>query len=370
MEFLKCSKDTFLSPLTIVSGIVERKHTLPILANVLLQKNNHSIDITTTDIEIQIKTSINIESSGENQQTTVNAKKILDILKALPDDKDVKLDLNEQKLQVSSGKSKFNLQTLPAADFPEIKVTGEFVKSITLTQKTFKELLNKAYYSMAVQDIRYYLNGILIISENNQLSVVATDGHRLAYSSITLEQDLGDKKEIILPRKTVLELQRLLNDSDDSLTIELNNNQVRFTFNNIELTSKLVEGKFPDYNKVIPQNYTKKIEINRLVLQQALQRVAILSNEKFKGVRCLVEQGNMKISSTNTDQENALEELDIVYQDDALDLGFNVSYLLDVLSHNKSENMYLNLGDSANQSVLITTADDASFKYVVMPMRI
>ena len=370
MEFLKCSKEEFLSPLTVVSGIVERRHTLPVLANVLLQKYNGVVTLTTTDIEIQIKTSLNVEVKGDDAQLTVNAKKILDILKALPDDKDVKLDLNDSKLAVSSGKSKFNLQTLPATDFPEIKVTSDFIKSITLTQKTFKELLNKAYYAMAVQDIRYYLNGLLIISEGNQLSVVATDGHRLAFSGVTVESDLGDKKEIILPRKTVLELQRLLNESDDTLTIELNNNQIRFTFNNIELTSKLVEGKFPDYQKVIPQNYSKQIEINRVVLQQALQRVAILSNEKFKGVRCLVEQNTMKISSTNTDQENALEELDIEYGSDPLDLGFNVSYLLDVLSHQKGENIMMNLGDSANQSVLMTATDDDTFKYVVMPMRI
>ncbi|MGL4767467.1 MAG: DNA polymerase III subunit beta [Formosimonas sp.] len=370
MEFLKCTKDSLLSPLMVVSGIVERKHTLPILANILLQRQGNTMTITTTDIEIQIKTSIQIQSEGNDGQTTVNAKKILDILKSLPDDKDIKLDLNEQKLQVSSGKSKFNLQTLPAIDFPEIKTSSEFVKSISITQKAFKELLNKAYYSMAVQDIRYYLNGILVIAHNNELSVVATDGHRLAYSAITLEHDLGEKKEIILPRKTVLELQRLLTDSEDALTIELNNNQIRFTFNQVELTSKLVEGKFPDYNKVIPQNYTRAIEINRLTLQQALQRVSILSNEKFKGVRCMLEPDSMKISSTNTDQENALEELDISYQDEVLDLGFNVTYLLDVLSHNKSEKICLNLGENANQSVLITTADDATFKYVVMPMRI
>jgi DNA polymerase-3 subunit beta len=370
MEFLKCRKESLLTPLTVVSGIVERKHIIPVVANVLLTRENKKVSLTTTDIEIQIKTSLEIEIEGDDAQLTVNAKKILDILKALPDDKDVKLSLAENKLSVASGKSKFNLQTLPANDFPQIKSTGDFVKEIKLTQKVFKELIGKAYYSMAVQDIRYYLNGLLIISENNQLSVVATDGHRLAFSGVTIESDLGAKKEIILPRKTVMELQRLLSETDDELKIDLNDTQIRFSFNNTELTSKLVEGKFPDYQKVIPQNYTKHIEINRTLLQQSLQRVAILSNEKFKGVRCLVDNNSMKITSTNTDQENALEELDITYESDALDLGFNVSYLLDVLSHQKAENIVLNLGDTANQSVLITTQEDASFKYVVMPMRI
>lgn len=370
MEFLKCNKESFLNPLITVNGIVERRHTLPILANVLLQKTNNLVSLTTTDIEIQIKTTVDLKLDGDDTNLTVNAKKIQDIIKALPDDKEIKLSINDNKLAITSGKSKFNLQTLPASDFPEISSVGEFTKNIEITQKLFKDLLSKAYYSMAIQDIRYYLNGLLIISEGNLLSVVATDGHRLAFSSITVPTDLGDKKEIILPRKTVIELQRLLNDSDDLLKINLNNTQICFTFNHIELTSKLVEGKFPDYQKVIPQNYTKKIEINRVLLQQSLQRVSILSNEKFKGVRCLIDQNSMKISSTNTDQENASEELDITYTGDTLDLGFNVSYLLDVLSHNKSENITLNLGETANQSVLITMTDDVMFKYVVMPMRI
>lgn len=370
MEFLKCTKEFFLNPLVMVSGIVEKRHTLPILANVLLQKTNNSISLTTTDIEIQIKTTIKFETNEGDEKLTVNAKKIQDIMKALPDNEEVKLNTKDNKLAITSGKSKFNLQTLPASDFPEMSSINEFTNNIEITQKSFKELLGKAYYAMAVQDIRYYLNGLLIISEGNTLSVVATDGHRLAFSSMIIETDLGVKKEIILPRKTVIELQRLLNDSNDLIKIELNNTQSRFIFNNIELTSKLVEGKFPEYQKVIPQNYTKKIELNRVLLQKSLQRVAILSNEKFKGVRCLIDQNNMKISSANTDQENASEELDVIYTGDALDLGFNVSYLLDVLNHNKSENITLNLGESANQSVLITVADDVMFKYVVMPMRI
>ena len=370
MELVKCSKDTLLNPLQVGCGIVERRHTLPVLANVLFRKTADTLTLTSTDIEIQIKTQLAVTDNGEDVSTTVNAKKLLDILKSLPDAKDVALNLKDNKLAISSGKSKFNLQTLPANDFPEMAKTGDFSHKIELKQKSLTALLNKADYAMAVQDIRYYLNGMLMIVEGNQLSVVATDGHRLAYANTITEQDLGEKKEFILPRKTVMELQRLLKDNDEEVTIELSNNQIRFTFHNIELTSKLVEGKFPDYQKVIPKDYTKAVHINRQVLQQALQRVAILSNEKFKGVRCLVETNTIKVSSTNTDQENALEELDVDYDGDALDIGFNVHYLLDVLGNQKTENIILNLGNSANQSVLITVQDDEAFKYVVMPMRI
>ncbi|MGB5108456.1 MAG: DNA polymerase III subunit beta [Formosimonas sp.] len=370
MELLKCSKDQLLNPLSIVSGIVERRHTLPVLANVLIKKNNQNITFTSTDIEIQIKTQIEMSSVDGDIDTTVNAKKLLDILKALSDEKDVALNLKDNKIAITSGKSKFNLQTLPANDFPEMAKTGEFTHNITLKQKEFKNLLNKIQYAMAVQDIRYYLNGLLLILDGSVLAAVATDGHRLAYASMVNEQSIDAKKELILPRKTVLELQRLLTETDDDIQIEMSNNQIRFTFNQIELTSKLVEGKFPDYQKVIPTDYEKQVVINRQVLQQSLQRVAILSNEKFKGVRCLVDANAIKISSTNTDQENALEELDIEYSGEPLDIGFNVTYLLDVLSHQKTDNIVINLGQSANQSVLITVEDDDTFKYVVMPMRI
>ena len=251
-----------------------------------------------------------------------------------------------------------------------MSLSGNFSKQLTIKQKAFKELLNKTNYAMAIQDIRYYLNGMLIILENNDISVVATDGHRLAFAGEKVEESLGEKTEVILPRKTVMELQRLLQDTDDEITIEIGANQIRFTFSEIELTSKLVEGKFPDYKKVIPVDYTNQVNINRVDYQQALQRVSILSNEKIRGVRCLVDANTLKVSSTNTDQENAQEELDIDYNGESLDIGFNVSYLLDVLGNQKTELVTLNFGIDASKSVLITVAEDPSFKYVVMPMRI
>ena len=370
MEFVKCGKDTLLNPLQTVSGIVERRHTLPVLANVLIKKEQQKLTLTSTDIEIQIRTSVELDDDEQSVQTTVNAKKLLDILKALPDGKNVSLKLNDAKLAITSGKSKFNLQTLPANDFPEMTLSGQFGQKISIAQKQFKELLNKTSYAMAVQDIRYYLNGMLMMFESSQISVVATDGHRLAFASEAVDADLGEKTEIILPRKTVMELQRLLQDNEETLEIEIGSNQIRFTFNHIELTSKLVEGKFPDYKKVIPQDYTNQVVINRVDFQQALQRVAILSNEKIRGVRCLIEADALKISSANTDQENAQEELDISYAGESLDIGFNVMYLLDVLSNQKTENITLNFGVDASKSVLITVEQDSGFKYVVMPMRI
>ena len=370
MEFVKCGKEALLNPLQTVSGIVERRHTLPVLANVLIKKEHQRLTFTSTDIEIQIRTSVELDTETEAVQTTVNAKKFLDILKALPDAKEVSLKLNDSKLAIASGKSKFNLQTLPANDFPEMTLSGLFTQQINMSQKVFKDLLNKTSYSMAVQDIRYYLNGMLMIFEGNAMSVVATDGHRLAFASEQIKDTVQEKNEIILPRKTVMELQRLLQDSEDPVCIEIGSNQIRFTFNNIELTSKLVEGKFPDYKKVIPQDYTNQITINRVDFQQALQRVAILSNEKIRGVRCLIDADILKISSANTDQENAQEELDISYSGNSLDIGFNVMYLLDVLSNQKTENVILNFGVDASKSVLITVEQDTSFKYVVMPMRI
>ena len=243
MEFIKCSKDTFLNPLQVVSGIVERRHTLPVLANVLIKKEGQQVTLTSTDIEIQIKTSLTVEGDAQSIQTTANAKKLLDILKSLPDGKDVSLKLADAKVAISSGKSKFNLQTLPATDFPEMTLSGSFSKKLTLKQKAFKELLNKTNFAMAVQDIRYYLNGMLMILEHQNIAVVATDGHRLAFASEVTEQDLGDKTEVILPRKSVMELQRLLQDTDETIEIEIGANQIRFTFSDIELTSKLVEGK-------------------------------------------------------------------------------------------------------------------------------
>ena len=367
MHLVTAERDALLKPIQTVSGIVERRHTLPILSNLLLTKTDGELSFLATDIEVQISTKAQCEK-GQDAATTVAARKLLDILRALPASASVSLELNNKKLNIKAGKSRFTLQTLAAEDFPTVSQSAEFKAGFTVGQKALKALLALVQYAMAQQDIRYYLNGLLLIVEKGQAKVVATDGHRLAYAALAVDSDV-ERQEVIIPRKTVIELERLLEDSDEPIRIDIAPTQVRFQFGNVELVSKLVEGKFPDYNRVIPTGYKNNFSISREELIGCLQRAAILTNEKFKGVRCVVGDGSLKISCTNTDQEEAQEEAEIDYNGDTIDIGFNVTYLLDILAHVKSETINIALGD-ANSSALITTPDNAEFKYVVMPMRI
>ena len=367
MQLVQTNRDTLLRPLQIVGGIVERRHTLPILANILVKKDGAEVSFVSTDIEIQITTKAPIGAGKDAAQTTVGARKLLDILRALPD-APVKLALNDKKLSVESAKSKFKLQTLPAEDFPTVAAPTAWNAQLSLKQKDLKHLLAMVHFAMAQQDIRYYLNGLLLVVDGAKVVAVATDGHRLAYCALNVEGSFP-KTEVIIPRKTIMELQRLLGDGEDPVQIDIAQNQIRFTFGDIELISKLVEGKFPDYTRVIPNGYSKQFEIARVDLQASLQRVAILTSDKFKGVRLAVSDNTIRITSTNADQEDAQEELEVDYSAEALEIGFNVSYLLDVLANLKCEKVQLLFGDS-NSSALMTLPDDASFKYVVMPMRI
>lgn len=369
MQLVKTSRDNLLRPLQIVSGIVERRHTLPILANLLIRKTGPTVSFLSTDIEIQITTHADCGVGGENIATTVAARKLLDILRAMPDG-EVALSLNDKRMTVQSGKSRFALQTLAPDEFPTVTEASDFGAQITLPQKTLKHLLAMVHFAMAQQDIRYYLNGMLLVVDGQKVMAVATDGHRLAYCAVETEAAAGGaRQEVIIPRKTILELQRLLDDTDDPVHLQLAANQVKFSFANVELISKLVEGKFPDFQRVIPKGYKNTFLVDRIALQQALQRTAILTSDKFKGVRCMLDTNILKVSSTNADQEEAQEELEIDYQGDALDIGFNVTYLLDVLANLKAEQIRISLGDS-NASALITVPDDDDFQYVVMPMRI
>jgi DNA polymerase III subunit beta len=269
---------------------------------------------------------------------------------------------------VRANRSRFNLQTLPSGDYPRINLAQEQQQTIKLPQRDFRGLLKLAEFAMAQQDIRYYLNGMLLVVDKGSLQTVATDGHRLSYASLAVPGNYT-RQEVILPRKTVLEVGKLLEESDDELTIDLLANQVRFRFANIELVSKVVDGKFPDYNRVIPTGHSKQIDISRTELLQALQRAAILSNEKFRGVRIVLGADQLKIICTNSEQEEAEEELEIAYKGEALDIGFNITYLLDVLHNLATDRVLLAFGD-ANSSALITMPDRSDYKYVVMPMRI
>jgi DNA polymerase-3 subunit beta len=339
MVLVKAKRDDILGPLSAVSGIIERRHTLPILSNVLIERSGGSLAFLATDIEIQITSRGAVDSAGESRTVTVGARKLVDILRALPDGSEVTLQQQDKRLLVKSGKSRFVLQTLPAEDFPRLaKPAGEAAR-FSLPQKALRRLLGLVQYSMAQQDIRYYLNGLLMVVEEKSLKLVATDGHRLAYASMALEAKLP-RQEVIVPRKTVLELAKLLADSDDEVRVELSASQAAFAFGGVELVSKLVDGKFPDYTRVIPVGHKNKLSLGREVLRQSLLRAAILSNEKFRGVRWVLTDGSLKIVSSNTEQEEAEETLE--------------------------ECLF---GDAAS-SALLSFPSEAEFKYVVMPMRI
>jgi DNA polymerase-3 subunit beta len=369
MNIVKTTREVLLKPLQAVSGIIERRHTMPILSNVLLQRDGEKTAFVATDIEIEITAGVGFETTTDSKGVTVGARKLLDILRALPEGAEISLSAVDKRLQVKSGKSRFNLQTLPPEDFPRLKPPeGESLR-IELPQKVLKDLFSLVQYAMAQQDIRYYLNGLLMLIDAGELRLVATDGHRLALATHAVAaKDIG-KQEVILPRKTILELSRLLADSDEPVAIELSANQARFAFGDIVLVSKLVDGKFPDYQRVIPAQQPKHLQLARGTLQQALQRASILTSDKFRGVRWVLTSGSLKISCSNTEQEEAQEELDVGYSGEALDIGFNVSYLLDVLNNLDVEEIECALGD-ANSSALFTLPGRSDFKYVVMPMRI
>lgn len=369
MKILDIDKDVLLRPLQAVSGIVERRHTLPILSNVLLETDGSALNLLATDLEIQVSTSATLEKKAASAYSiTVSARKLQDILRSLPDGTSVSLDAQESRVQVKAGKSRFNLQSLPAQDFPRLAEAASAGGAVTLPQKALKDLLMLVQYGMAQQDIRYYLNGLLMVVEGTRLTVVATDGHRLAYAATDIPQSV-ERAEVIIPRKAVIELIKLLGDTEDPVQVQLLANQVRFSFSGIEVISKVVDGKFPDYTRVIPTNYKKHFKIGRQVLQQSLQRAAILSNEKFRGVRWVLSPDTLKIVCTNAEQEEAEEEVEISYNGDPLDIGFNITYLLDVLGNLADEEIDCAVGD-ANSSMLISIPGNENFKYVVMPMRI
>ena len=368
MIILKATQDKVLSVLQSVAGIVERRHTLPILANVLIRKTGAQLQLTTSDLEIQIRTSAELDGDSGNFTTTVGARKLIDILRSMPSDQTVSLESAQNKLILKGGKSRFTLQTLPAEDFPLVQEAANFGPAFSVPQNVLKDLLNQVSFAMAVHDIRYYLNGILFVAEGKQLSLVATDGHRLAFSSAMLDVEVP-KQEVILPRKTVLEMQRLLSDKEGAIEMQFANNQAKFSFEGMEFVTKLVEGKFPDYNRVIPRNHKNIVTLGRVSLLASLQRTAILTSDKFKGVRLNIEPGTLRVASNNAEQEEAVDELDIDYSGEAIEIGFNVTYLIDALANMDQDMVKMELADS-NSSALLTIPDNATFKYVVMPMRI
>jgi DNA polymerase-3 subunit beta len=364
---LKIEKETLLEPLQQIIGAVEKRQTMPALSNVLLRATENVLTLTATDLEIELVSQVNmiIDEPGE---ITVPARKLLDICKSLPNEAFITFTVNETKALVQSGRSRFSLATLPANDFPSLDAINS-IYEFEITQKTLRDIIEKTAFAMAQQDVRYYLNGLMLEVSANYLRAVATDGHRLAYCEKEISADVADIKQVILPRKGVLELVRLLNESDETVKIILGSNHLQVEFKQLRLTSKLIDGRFPDYNRVMPTDGNNIITADRDQLRQALMRASILSNEKYRGIRLILEKNLLKLQAQNPDQEVADVELEVVYTGDEIEIGFNVNYMLDVLNVTNSEMVQAALRDS-NSSFLLTYPDQQDCKYVIMPMRL
>jgi DNA polymerase-3 subunit beta len=361
------NREILLNPLQQIIGAVERRQTLPILGNVLFKSSSGTLSLTATDLEIEMVSTVEVDSP-DDFQTTLPARKVLDICKALADGSDIEFNIEEKMVSLISGRSRFSLASLPAKDFPGLDDIVE-QHSFTIKQGELKSLLEKTSFAMAQQDVRYYLNGILMEISPDLVKMVATDGHRLALSELKTSISLNDEKQVIIPRKAVLELARLLESSDSPAKIILSQNHIRVEAGALVFTSKLIDGKFPDYNRVIPVDGNKILKVNRESLKRSMNRIAILSNEKYRGIRLTLAPGNLAIQANNPDQEEAEEELSVDYDESEIEIGFNVTYLIDVLNVLHSEDVDIKLKD-ANSSCIISDGEDSSSLYVVMPMRL
>ncbi|MDN3615639.1 DNA polymerase III subunit beta [Vibrio gallaecicus] len=356
-----------IKPLQQVSGALGGRPTLPILGNLLIKVEDNVLSMTATDLEVELVSRVTLEGDFEAGNITVPSRKFLDICRGLPDNSIITVVLEGDRIQVRSGRSRFSLATLPAADFPNIEDWQSEVE-VSVTQAELKGLIEKTQFSMANQDVRYYLNGMLFEIEGSILRSVATDGHRMAVSEAALGADFA-QKQIIVPRKGVQELVKLLDSPEQPVTLQIGSSNLRAEVNNYVFTSKLVDGRFPDYRRVMPQNTTKTLEASCDELRSAFSRAAILSNEKFRGVRVNLVDSEMRITANNPEQEEAEEVLDVSFDGDALEIGFNVSYVLDVLNTLRCEQVRISMSD-ANASALIENAQDSSAMYVVMPIRL
>jgi DNA polymerase-3 subunit beta len=332
-----------------------------------MKSTGGDLSLAATDLEIEMVSTVATQGS-EDFQTTIPARKLLDICKALPDGSTINFKVEESKVSLTSARSRFTLATLPAQDFPSLDEIA-VQQSFSIPQKLLKSLFDKTAFAMAQQDVRYYLNGILMELSANQIKLVATDGHRLALSQSSLDDGVSDDRQIIIPRKAVLELSRLLDSSDSAARCELSQNHFRIETESLVFTTKLIDGKFPDYERVIPVDGNKTLQVERETLKQSLSRIAILSNEKYRGIRLALATGNLSIQAHNPDQEEAEEELPVEYDEGDMEIGFNVTYLIDVLNVLGSENVQVKLKDS-NSSAILSDSEDESSLYVVMPMRL
>lgn len=348
--------------------MVERRQTLPVLANVLVVLDGDRLSITGTDTEVELVANLTLDQQYPGGQTTIPAKKLLDICKSLPDGGTIDFEMEENRVLIKSGRSKFSLATLPALEFPSLDDKKSAVQ-FAIRQGYLKELIDKTSFAMAQQDVRFYLNGMLLEVSQNRLRAVATDGHRLALGNREILFDGEGVTQAIVPRKGITELARLFNDEDKDVVISISANHLRAETEDFRFTSKLIDAKYPDYERVLPKHGDKTIIADRDSLRQCFARVSILSNEKYRGVRLRFESGSLTAAANNPEQEEAEESIAINYEGDSLEIGFNVNYLLDVLSVVKSESVSINLMDTNSSALIKETVDDSTL-YVVMPMRL
>jgi len=360
-------REDLLKPLGIVAGVVERRQTLPILSNIMLRYNGKELALTGTDMEVEISAQLS-GKGGENGEITVPARKLHDICRALPSDSLIDISLEKEKALIKSGKSRFRLLTMPASEFPAIE-TAQWDMKFTLPQNKLRWLLEKTMFCMAQQDVRYYLNGLLFEAKGQKLRAVATDGHRLSLADVELTSSINGEKNVILPRKGVQEMIRFLEDSDAEVQLQIGANHIRATLKDLTFTSKLIDGRFPDYNRVIPASQSKRVMVPRTAFRETLNRAAILSNEKYRGVRFGLGQGLMTITAHNPEQEEAQEEIAIDYSGEEMEIGFNVNYISEAVGALDANDIEFCLNDP-NSSCLLRVPGNSQNLYVVMPMRL
>lgn len=362
-------RNELLSALSTVVGVVERRQTLPILSNVLLEVRDSELIVRATDLEIEMEVSTPVQSI-KTGKLTAPARKLHDILRGLPEGAEISFESSdESRMTVKSGKSRFALATLSADEFPSLGgVQAE--TQLTLSHKQLRDLINRVSFAMAQQDVRYYLNGMLLHVGSNFVRAVATDGHRLALSELVMETGIAEEMQLILPRKAVLELARLLDGGDAPVTLGIGGGQIQVQLTNLRITSKLIDGRFPDYERVVPESQDRRVEGGRVSVRSALSRAAILSNEKFRGVRLQLEGNTLRIQTQNPEREEAEEEVEVALEGEPMEIGFNVTYLLDALDAMTTDNFIMELRGPDASGLLFETGETTHSKYVVMPMRL
>lgn len=361
------TREDLLKPLGYVTGVVERRQTLPVLSYVLLRQQNNEMTLTGTDLEIEIVAKIN-KAGGGNAEMTLPARKLFDICRALPGDAEITIKKEGEKSIVKSGRSRFALATVPIADFPSVQAS-QWEQALTLKQNSLRKLLEQTHFCMAQQDVRYYLNGLLLEVTGKKVRAVATDGHRMAISETGLDKDAKTDKQIIVPRKGVQEMLRLLSDTDDQIELEFGANHLRARTTDFTFTSKLIDGRYPDYNKVIPAKQSKKLNLGRDMFRETLGRVAILSSEKYRGVRLSLSSKVLRLTAHNPEQEEAQEEITTDFAGEGMEIGFNVNYMIEAISALHTDNIEFGLNDP-NSSCTLSSPDTPYPQYVIMPMRL